>query len=115
MSLPAQMLTDDFAVAPQLTPDAMAQVAAAGFKSVVCNRPDFEEGPNQPTSGQMAAAAQAAGLVWAYLPVAGGFQTEEQARQMAELLRTLPTPILAYCRTGARSGRLYGMARSLEG
>lgn len=113
MSFPFQPLTADFAVAPQLTPAAMAAAAAAGFRSVVCNRPDYEEGPQQPTAAQMQAAAEAAGLTWAYLPVAGAFQTEEQAREMARLLQTLPKPVLAYCRSGARSGRLYQLALSL--
>ena len=47
MSTPINSLTSDFAVAPQLGPDDMAAVAAAGFKSVIINRPDFEDGPNQ--------------------------------------------------------------------
>ena len=114
MSLPAQPLAEDFAVSPQLGPEAMAEVAAAGFKSVICNRPDFEGGPEQPTAEAVAAAAKAAGLAWAYLPVNGGFQTEEEARQMAHLLETLPKPVLAYCRSGARSGRLYALAQSLN-
>jgi len=60
--LPVQRLTDEVCVAPQLTPDAMAAVAAAGFRSVVNNRPDFEGGPDQPTSAAIEAAALAAGL-----------------------------------------------------
>ena len=50
MSTPINSLTSDFAVAPQLGPDDMAAVAADGFKSVIINRPDFEDGPNQPTA-----------------------------------------------------------------
>ena len=64
-----RQIAPDVCVAPQLTPESMADLAALGFKSVVNNRPDFEEGPEQPTSAQVEAAAQAAGLAYAYLPV----------------------------------------------
>lgn len=111
--LPAHRLTDDFAVAPQLTPAAMAEAARAGYRSVVNNRPDFEAGPSQPTNADIEAAARAAGLEYAYLPVASGFQTVEQAHALADLLERLPKPVLAFCRSGARSGRLYMMARQL--
>jgi uncharacterized protein (TIGR01244 family) len=115
MDLPASRLNDEIAVAPQLTPAAMADAAAAGYRSVVNNRPDFEGGPEQPTSAAMEAAARAAGLEYAYLPVAGGFQTPEQAQAMADLMERLPKPVLAYCRSGARSGKLYQMACALRG
>lgn len=113
MDLPVSRLNDKFSVAPQLTPQAMALAASAGFRSVVNNRPDFEGGPEQPTSAAMEAAARAAGLEYAYLPVAGAFQTPEQAQAMADLMARLPAPVLAFCRSGARSGRLYAMACEL--
>jgi|GEM_PF-421188 len=78
MELTVQQLTPDFCVAPQLTPEAMASLAAAGFKSVINNRPDFEGGPDQPTSEQVRAAAEAAGLVYRHLPVQGGYQSPEE-------------------------------------
>ena len=110
MDLPATRLNAEIATAPQLTPDAMAAAAAAGFRSVVNNRPDFEGGPDQPTNAAIEAAARAAGLEYAFLPVAGGFQTPEQAQAMAELMERLPKPVLAFCRSGARSGRLYALS-----
>lgn len=112
-SLPAQALTADFAVAPQLDPAAMAQAAAQGFRSVVNNRPDGEGGPGQPTSQAMQAAAEAAGLVYAYLPVSGGYQSPDEIAQFRQLIDTLPKPMLAFCRSGARSTRLYVQAREL--
>ena len=109
-SLPIQRVTEDFCVAPQLTPAAMAEVAAAGFRSVVNNRPDFEHGPDQPTSAEIETAARAAGLQYVHLPVAGGYQSPEEIARFAELLATLPRPILAFCRSGARATRLYMQA-----
>ncbi len=100
----------DVCVAPQLEPSAMAELAAMGFKSVVNNRPDFEEGPHQPTSAQMQAAAEAAGLAYAYLPVQPAYQSPEEIARMAELLASLPRPMVAFCRSGTRSGKLYQAA-----
>ena len=97
-----QRLSDTVCAAGQLDPAAMAWAAANGFKSVINNRPDFEHGPDQPTSASIAEAAQAAGLQYAFLPVAGGYQSPEEIAKFAELLDTLPRPILAFCRSGAR-------------
>jgi uncharacterized protein (TIGR01244 family) len=111
MSTPqVQQLSADLCVAPQLDPTAMAWAAQAGFKSVINNRPDFEGGPDQPTSATMQAAALAAGLRYAWLPVAPQVQTAQEIARFAELLNELPKPVLAYCRSGARSGKLYHAA-----
>ena len=110
-TLPVQAIAADVCVSPQLTPEAMAEAARLGFKSVVNNRPDFEGGPDQPTSAAIAAAALAAGLEYRYLPVAGGYQSPEEAAQMAQLLQELPRPLLMFCRSGARSARLLALAQ----
>lgn len=102
--------TDSFSTAPQILPADLQELAAQGFKTVINNRPDGEGGPEQPTSAQIEAAAHAAGLRYAHLPVISGQITEPQARQFAELLAKSPKPVLAFCRSGARSQNLYRMA-----
>ena len=102
----------DVCVAPQLEPRAMAELAALGFKSVVNNRPDFEHGPDQPTNAAVEAAARAVGLEYRFLPVSGAYQSPEDAAAMATLLAELPRPLLMFCRSGARSTRLYMLASS---
>jgi uncharacterized protein (TIGR01244 family) len=109
-NLPLRQIADTVCVAPQLTPEAMAELASLGFKSVVNNRPDFEHGPDQPTSADIEAAAVAAGLVYRHLPVEGAWQSPEQIAAFAQLLAELPQPMLAFCRSGARSTRLYQQA-----
>ncbi len=104
--LPARAVTPEISVAPQLAPDAMAEAAAAGFRSVINNRPDFEHGPGQPTNADIEAAAHAAGLEYRFLPVDGGHQSPQEIAAFAQLMRELPKPILAFCRSGARSTRL---------
>ena len=105
-----QQISADVCVAGQLEPAAMAWAAQNGFKSVINNRPDFEGGPDQPTSAVMEAAAGAAGLQYAFLPVNGAYQSPEEIARFADLLQALPKPILAFCRSGARSGKLYRAA-----
>ncbi len=115
MSLPLRQVAPDVCVAPQLAPEAMAEAARLGFRSVVNNRPDFEHGPDQPTNASIEAAARAAGLEYRFLPVSGGFQTPEQIAAFAQLLDELPRPLLAFCRSGARSTNLYAQATSHRG
>ena len=83
---------------------------AAGFRSVINNRPDFEGGPDQPTSASVEAAARAAGLEYAWLPVAPNLHSADEIARFAELLATLPKPILVFCRSGARSTKLFSAA-----
>ncbi len=110
MAVSATSHSDTFSTAPQISPQDLAQIAAMGFKTVINNRPDAEGGAEQPTSAQIQAAAAQAGLVYAHLPVISGQITEAQARQFAELLATCPKPVLAFCRSGARSQNLYRLA-----
>lgn len=105
-SLPIRQVAEDLFVAPQLDAAAMAIAADMGFKSVINNRPDFEHGPNQPTNEAIAAAAEHAGLVYRFLPVDGGYQSPQEIAAFAQLLHELPRPVLAFCRSGARSTRL---------
>jgi uncharacterized protein (TIGR01244 family) len=113
-SVALQPIAEDVYTAPQLHPEAMASAAEAGFKAVLNNRPDFEGGPDQPTSQAMAAAAAAAGLQYAHLPVQGGYQSPEEIAACAKLLQELPRPLLMFCRSGARSTQLYRQATALD-
>jgi uncharacterized protein (TIGR01244 family) len=112
-SVSLQQIADDVFTAPQLLPESMASAFEAGFKAVLNNRPDFEGGADQPTSAVIEAAALAAGLVYAHLPVQGGYQSPEEIARCAELLTTLPRPLLMFCRSGARSTNLYMQAVAL--
>ncbi len=112
MSITTQTIAPGFAVAAQLLANQMADVAALGFKTVVNNRPDGEGGSNQPLSQAMAAAAQANGLHYVYLPVVSGAIRPEQAQALHAALQGVPQPVLAFCRSGARSAQLYALAQA---
>jgi uncharacterized protein (TIGR01244 family) len=113
-SLPVQAIDAGVCVAPQLQPEAMAEAARAGFRSVVNNRPDYEEGAGQPSSAMIEAAARAAGLEYRHLPVLGAYQSPEEIAAFAKLCDELPRPMLLFCRSGARSTRLYLAAQALR-
>ena len=113
MALAFRWLTADFATAGQLTTRDMSEAVAAGFRSVINNRPDFEGGPSQPASAAMQQAAEAAQLRYVFLPVASAHQTPEQIAQMRQALDELPKPILGFCRSGARTANIFHAAKAL--
>ena len=104
-------LTDDFAVTGQLRPGDVDALAAAGFGAIICNRPDGEA-PDEPQFDAVGDAARQAGLQARYIPVSNQVGlTPENVADMKAALAELPKPILAYCRSGARSAKLYEAAQ----
>lgn len=110
-TFPAERVDDAMSVTPQLQPQDMPRAAAAGFRSIINNRPDHEGGPGQPTSAELEAAARQAGLAYRYLPVPPSGHSPEQARSMVDAVGALPHPVLAFCRSGRRSAALYQMGK----
>ncbi|WP_439590304.1 TIGR01244 family sulfur transferase [Hydrogenophaga sp.] len=110
-SLNVVPLSVTLSVAGQIAPADLLEIARAGFKSVICNRPDGE-GSRQFSSQDMEAAARQAGLTMAYLPVVSGQVTEDDGRAFGSLLKQLPTPVLAYCRSGMRSATLWALSQA---
>ena len=106
-------IDEGFFVSEQIGPKDVAAAAAAGFRSIICNRPDGE-GWGQPKFAEIEAAAKAAGLQAAYVPVTPGQMGERDVRRFAELIRTLPGPVLGYCRSGARAANIWQAAQTLK-
>ena len=50
-------IDDQFSVIGQITPDQIAEISAAGFRAIVCARPDNEEG-GQPSFDSVAREAE---------------------------------------------------------
>jgi len=90
----------------------MPELAQAGFRSIICNLPDGEGGAGQPGFDQIAAAAQAAGMKAAYLPITPGQIGPAEAAAFAALLDSLPAPVIAFCRSGNRSSLLWAAAQA---
>lgn len=106
-------IDDGFAVSGQIAASDVGAAAAAGYKSIICNRPD-NEGWGQPSFAEIEAAAKAAGLQAAYVPVTPGGMGERDVKRFAELMRTLPGPVLGYCKSGARAAGIWQAAQSLK-
>lgn len=93
---------DGFSVCGQVRRSDFPLIHALGFQAIICNRPDDEE-PDQPRFAEIETAAHLAGLQAAHLPVAMSGPTAEDVDRLRGAMRTLPKPILAYCRSGNRS------------
>ncbi len=106
-------VTPDFAVAPQISPDEMADLAAAGFKRIISNRPDAEV-PPQLSSATMAAAAAAAGLDYVHVPIVG-MPNAAQVEAVFTALQGADGPVLAYCRSGTRSITAWAIGQARHG
>ena len=105
-------LSPDLSVAPQLHTSDLENVLAAGFGTIIDNRPDGEEA-GQPTASELAEEARRLGLAFIHIPIIPGRMEDADARAFAEALAASDGPVLAFCRTGARSTDLWKRAREL--
>ena len=108
-----RQITEDYSVAPQIGIEHVALIKAAGFKSVIANRPDTEDGAVPHDA--IADAAAEAGLEFRYIPVISGQMTQENVDDQAAALAELPKPVLAYCRSGTRCTNLYALVQQQKG
>ena len=109
-----RQISDDYSVSGQIQPEDIAAIKEAGFRSVICNRPDNEQ-PGQPSADSVKAVAEAAGLAFRYIPVISGQITMDNVEDQAEALDELEGPVFAYCRSGARCTNLYGLIQQQRG
>lgn len=100
-------LDPGFSVAGQIDAADVDAIVQAGFKSLICNRPDTEEGAV--AHEKIETAAKAAGLEFSFIPVVSGQITSQDVQEMGAALAAMPKPVLAYCRTGGRCANLYGL------
>lgn len=106
-------VSSHFAVAAQLGVSDISRAAAEGYRTIVVNRPDGED-PDQPSSAEIKAAAEAAGLKFHSIPFTGAPPPQAVA-ETATLLEDDPGPVLAYCRSGKRSILAWALAEALHG
>ncbi|HKL70597.1 TIGR01244 family sulfur transferase [Salibaculum sp.] len=102
-------ITDAITVSPQVCPDELTAIKEAGYRAIICNRPDGEAA-DQPTFEEIEAAANKVGLEARYLPIVAGKVSDADAEDFGTALTELPGPVLAYCRTGTRSATLWSLA-----
>lgn len=98
-------IDDRFATTGQIRPEDVKTLAAAGYRGIVCARPDNEEA-GQPSFERIEAAAKQAGIKAVHIPVSGPL-TEGQLIRFEEAMARMDGPVLGYCRSGGRAGSLY--------
>jgi len=99
-------LSDDIAVAAQISTDDLSMVNSLGFKSVLCARPDGEEG-RQDLFNAIKKSAKNAGLEARYAPIATIPPTGQELEVFISAFHSLPKPIFAYGSDGSRCEALY--------
>ena len=102
-------ITPDYAVSPQIAPEDLPDIAAQGFRTVICNRPDAEV-PVELSSEVLRVAAEAAGLGFVDNQVTHQMLTPDRVAAQAEAMAEGPT--LAYCASGNRSSILWALGQA---
>jgi uncharacterized protein (TIGR01244 family) len=102
-------LTDSISVSPQVAIEDIKSIADAGFKTVICNRPNGES-EDQPDLALIEAECQKLGLTYVSQPVISGNISDQDVEAFDQFLASAQTPIFAFCRTGTRCTMLWGMA-----
>lgn len=111
--MPIFKLSESLSVAAQITPQDVPNIAAQGFTTVVCNRPDGEV-PDQASMDKIEAACNAAGLLFVRYPVNAMNFPGADLDGLGELFDDPSQSVLAYCRTGTRCANLWVATRSDE-
>ena len=113
-SAPVRQIAEQVFASPQIGLAEVEQAQALGITLIINNRPE-DESPDQVPGPAIEAAARAAGIDYVAIPVTHAGFSEPQVQAMASALAGAAGPVLAYCRSGTRSTRLWARARASQG
>ena len=105
-----KQISENYAAHGQILPQHMAEIASLGFKTVINNRPDGEEA-GQPLGAELKAAAEVAGLTYAFIPMTMPTLSPELVTQHHTAIEASHGPVFAFCRSGTRSTVLRALAQ----
>lgn len=111
MPFVVKSLEPRLSVSSQIGPADLAEIRRAGFRSIVCNRPDGEA-LGQPCATEVAQQAERIGMPFRCIPVLGSAITDADIDAFRRALKELPQPLLAYCRSGNRCTLLWALAEA---
>jgi len=97
----------------QISPEQVPMIAENGFKTIINNRPDGES-PDQPTSAEIAAACEEAGIAYKEISFSGNGLTQKHVEDFADYFNQAEQPMLIFCRTGNRSTGIYEAAKQMD-
>lgn len=109
-----RQLSTSMLASPQITVADVAAAGQMGVTLIVNNRPDGES-DDQPTGAEIEAAARAAGIAYAAIPVTSAGFSQPQVEAMRDVLASAPGLVLGYCRSGTRSTLLWSLAQASMG
>jgi uncharacterized protein (TIGR01244 family) len=101
-------LTDSYAVSPQIDLSDLAAIKAAGFTTVIDNRPDGEI-PENLGASEMQRAAAALGLTFVINPLIPGAFTPQNIAVQAQACDSATGPVFAYCASGNRCSIIWAL------
>ena len=107
----SKTLNAQVSIAGQMTTDKFQQLIKDGFKSVIVNRPDQEQG-NTVSVAQLRQIAEQSQVSVIYQPILSGKISQTDVTEFAKYYNELPKPILMVCRSGSRSSILFNQAKS---
>ena len=107
----SKTLNAQVSVAGQMTTDKFQQLVKDGFKSVIVNRPDQEQG-NTVSEARLRQIAEQSQVSVIYQPILSGKISQTDVIEFAKYYNELPKPILMVCRSGSRSSILFNQAKS---
>ncbi len=104
-------VTDNFSLSGQISPADVPLIKAAGFKTIMCNRPDGESF-GQPTSEMIRKVAEENGMKFFYVPMSHKGMGMNTLADFRKVISGENDPVFAYCRSGNRCGMLWNAAHS---
>ena len=104
-------LTPDYAVSPQIEPADLAVLKAAGYTTIIDNRPDGEI-PGTLQAGVIKAAAEALGLTFVNNPVTPGNFSDAVLATQKSAMAASRGPVFAYCASGNRSSCVWALVNA---
>ena len=104
-------IDERYAVSPQIDPHDVPAIAEAGYRTILCNRPDAEV-PMELSADVMRTAAEAAGLRFVALPATHATITPDLVSEQKAALEE--GPVLAYCASGTRSTIIWALGQRGE-
>lgn len=107
-------LNDSISVSPQIFDRDVKAAFDAGYRTIICNRPDGES-EDQPSAASIKELCRNAGMGFSFIPVGGTSFSQNYVDQMAQTIREEKGPFLAYCRSGLRSSLLWALAEVRNG
>lgn len=107
----ARKLTPRYSVSPQIAVEDIPAIVEAGFKTVICNRPDAEIPPSHQAAA-IGSAVEEAGLTFEVLPLTHQTMTPENVAAQRAMYENNPGPVLAYCASGTRCSVIWALGQA---